>query len=76
MSGHELLLASGYAAFLAGCSAFLERSAAKLEREAAAEGEELPWPQSDAVALRRVMGRTLQVLALFILTVAAVRAAL
>jgi hypothetical protein len=75
VSGHELLLAGIYAAFLAACSAALERSAAKIAREAAPRGEEPPWPQSDAVALRRVLGRTLQVLAVFILAVVAVRAA-
>ena len=76
MTGRELLLAGGYAAFLAFCAALLSRSASSLAREASRDGGDLPWPQSDAVALRRVMAATLLVLACFILSVAAVRAAL
>jgi hypothetical protein len=74
--GRELLLAAGYAGFLACCAALLSRSATALARETAPDGGKPPWPQSDAVALRRVLAGTLLVLACFILSVAAVRAAL
>jgi hypothetical protein len=70
----DLVLAAAYAAFLALCSALLARSAAAIVRKEAAKDGRLPWPQSDAAALRRVMAATLQVLAAFVVTVAAYRA--
>lgn len=76
MSGRELVLAAGYAGFLAACAGLLSRSASALAREASPDGGEPPWPQSDAVALRRVLARTLLVLACFILMVAALHTAL
>jgi hypothetical protein len=70
----ELALAGGYAAFLAACAGLFELSASHIKRGAASDGGKLPWPQSDAAALRRVFAATLLVLAVFILAVAVLRA--
>jgi len=74
MITREMTLAGSYAAFLIVCAALLAHAATALSREAPPGEGPLPWPLSDAVALRRVMAATLIVLAVFILAVAGARA--
>jgi hypothetical protein len=73
MNAGELVVAAGYSCLLSILSVLLSRSAEELAREATPdEAGELPWPHNDAVALRRVMARTLLVLAVAIVASVAV----